>query len=105
MVVNSLFGFFYFSGDAFISQALHAACCTFSKGTFGVLISLWQGFFTCVPYSWVSIRRWTLCVARQAGEVLVVLSPAALGISTLRFKYSGNVHLVRAARSDSTGHL
>lgn len=34
------FWLFYLSGDTFTSQALHAMCCAFSKGTFGVLISL-----------------------------------------------------------------
>lgn len=34
------FWVFHLRGDAFTSQALHAMCRTFSKGAFGVLISL-----------------------------------------------------------------
>lgn len=74
MVLHLLFGFFYLSGDAFTSRALHATSCTFSKGTFGGLTSL----LICVPYSWVK-TGWGGAGGAQ--------SLTALGVGALRFKW------------------
>lgn len=77
MVLDLLFWVFYLSGDAFTSQALHATCCTFSKGTFGVLLPLSNmcSIFLGKP-------------SGQVGGLLVLLrrSLTALGMGALRFK-------------------
>lgn len=75
MVLDLLFWVFYLSGDAFTSQALHATCCTFSKGIFEVLLSNVCSIFLGKP-------------SGQVGGLLVVLrrSLTALGMGALRFK-------------------